>query len=97
MSEPRNRHVAPDPAWILPLSPLAGVGVVMPSCTDRSDVLAVPIRTGQGLRIGGEAALCFRCGPSGSVYHSGDGYSIWRTCGAWPIGCHPSPATIRRT
>jgi hypothetical protein len=74
--EARNRHVAPDPAWILPLTPPPGVGVVMPSCTDRTDVLAVPIRTGQGLRIGGEASLCWRCGPSGSVYHPDDGYSM---------------------
>jgi len=72
----RNRHVAPDPAWILPLTPPAGVGVVTPSCTDRTDVLAVPIRTGQGLRIGGEASLCWRCGPGGSVYHPDDGYSM---------------------
>ena len=74
--EPRNRHVAPDPAWILPLTPPPGVGVVMPSCTDRTDVLTVPIRTGQGLRIGGEASLCWRCGPSGSVNHPDDGYSM---------------------
>jgi len=74
--EARNRHVAPDPAWILPLTPPPGVGVVMPSCTDRTDVLAVPIRTGQGLRIGGEASLCWRCGPSGSVYHPDAGYSM---------------------
>lgn len=76
MTESRNRHVRPDPAWILPLTPPAGVGVVTPSCTDRTDVLAVPIRTGQGLRIGGEASLCWRCGPAGSVYHPDDGYSM---------------------
>jgi len=74
--EARNRHVALDPAWILPLTPPPGVGIVTPSCTDRTDVLAVPIRTGQGLRIGGEANLCFRCGPGGSVYHPGAGYSM---------------------
>ena len=74
--EARNRHVAPDPAWILPLTPPPGVGIVTPSCTDRTDVLAVPIRTGQGLRIGGEASLCWRCGPGGSVYHPDAGYSM---------------------
>jgi hypothetical protein len=72
----RNRHVAPDPTWILPLTPPPGVGVVTPSCIDRTDVLAVPIRTGQGLRIGGEASLCWRCGPGGSVYHPDAGYSM---------------------
>jgi hypothetical protein len=74
--EARNRHVAPDAAWILPLTPPPGVGIVTPSCTDRTDVLAVPIRTGQGLRIGGEASLCWRCGPGGSVYHPDAGYSM---------------------
>jgi hypothetical protein len=74
--EARNRHVAPDPAWILPLTPPPGVGIVTPSCTDRTDVLAVPIRTGRGLRIGGEASLCWRCGPGGSVYHPDAGYSM---------------------
>ena len=75
-SEARNRHESPDPAWILPLTPPPGVGIVTPSCTDRTDVLAVPIRTGQGLRIGGEASLCWHCGPGGSVYHPDDGYSM---------------------
>ena len=72
----RNRHVSPDPAWILPLTPPPGVGIVTPSCIDRTDVLAVPIRTGQGLRIGGSASLCWRCGPGGSVYHPDAGYSM---------------------
>jgi hypothetical protein len=72
----RNRRVSPDPAWILPLTPPPGVGIVTPSCIDRTDVLAVPIRTGQGLRIGGEASLCWRCGPGGSVYHPDAGYSM---------------------
>ena len=72
----RNRRVSPDPAWILPLTPPPGVGIVTPSCSDRTDVLAVPIRTGQGLRIGGEASLCWRCGPGGSVYHPDAGYSM---------------------
>ena len=74
--EARNRRVALDPAWILPLTPPPGVGIVTPSCTDRTDVLAVPIRTGQGLRIGGEASLCRRCGPRGSVYHPDAGHSM---------------------
>lgn len=74
--EARNRRAAPDPAWILPLTPPPGVGIVTPSCTDRTDVLAVPIRTGQGLRIGGEASLCWRCGPGGSVYHPDEGHSM---------------------
>ena len=72
----RNRHAEPDPAWILPLTPPPGVGVVTPSCTDRTDLLAGPIRTGQGLRIGGAASLCWHCGPGGSVYHPDDGYSM---------------------
>ena len=36
----------------------------------------MPIRTGQGLRIGGEASLCWHCGPGGSVYHPDEGYSM---------------------
>ena len=44
-------------------------GIILPSCTDRSDMLVVPIRVGVGMRVGGEAILCFKCGPDGSVYH----------------------------
>jgi hypothetical protein len=69
VNELRNRHVAPDPDWLLPIVPPAGVGVVTPSCGDRNGLFCIPIRAGVGLRIGGEAQLCFRCGPEGSVYH----------------------------
>jgi hypothetical protein len=74
--EARNRTEPVDPAWHLPIVPPEGIGVVIPSCTDRSDLLAIPIRSGVGMRIGGEADLCFRCGPEGSVYHPGDGVSM---------------------
>ena len=73
---PRNRRIAPEPGWHLPIDPPAGVGVVLPGCDDRSDLLTVPIRSGVGLRIAGEARLCFRCGPGGSVYHPDEAYSL---------------------
>jgi hypothetical protein len=73
---PRNRRIRPEPGWRLPIAPPTGVGVVIPSCEDRTDLLTMPIRSRQGLRIGGEADLCFRCGPEGSVYHPGDGFSM---------------------
>ncbi len=69
MSDLRNRHEEPDADWLLPVTPPEGVGIVTPGCRDRSDPLAIPVRVGVGLRIGGEADLCFRCGPDGSVYH----------------------------
>lgn len=69
MTDLRNRHEDPDADWLLPITPPEGVGIVTPGCRDRSDALAIPVRVGVGLRIGGEAALCFRCGPDGSVYH----------------------------
>lgn len=69
MNNLRNRHLAPEPHWHLPIVPPAGMGVVVPGCEDRSDVLTFPVRVGVGLRIGGEASLCLRCGPEGSVYH----------------------------
>ena len=65
----RNRAVAPEKGWLLPIVPPAGVGVATPTCEDRSDVVTFPIRVGEGLRVGGEGALCLRCGPEGSVYH----------------------------
>ncbi len=73
---PRNRRIRPEPGWRLPITPPAGVGVVIPSCDDHSDVLTVPVRSGVGLRIGGEARLCFRCGPDGSVYHPDGEYTV---------------------
>jgi hypothetical protein len=69
MSDLRNRHETPEPDWLLPITPPDGVGIVTPGCRDRSDALAIPVRVGVGLRIGGEADLCLRCGPDGSVYH----------------------------
>jgi hypothetical protein len=65
----RNRKVAPEKGWLLPIVPPAGIGVATPTCEDRSDVATFPIRVGEGLRVGGEGALCLRCGPEGSVYH----------------------------
>jgi len=42
---PRNRRIRPEPGWRLPITPPAGVGVVIPSCEDRTDLLTVPIRS----------------------------------------------------
>ena len=61
----------------MPIKPPDGeTGIILASCTDRSGMLVVPIRVGVGLRVGGEADLCFRCGPDGSVYHPADGYTM---------------------
>jgi hypothetical protein len=65
----RNRQVAPEATWRLPLVAPLGLGVVTPACEDRSEIFPVPLRTAIGLRIGGEINLCFACGPEGSVYH----------------------------
>jgi hypothetical protein len=73
-SELRNRTITPEDGWRLPAAgivPPGGVGIVTPSCQDRTQY-AIPIRAGVGLRIGGEARLCFECGPEGSVYHPAD-------------------------
>lgn len=75
MSDLRNRSIEPDPDWLLPIVSPEGVGVVTPSCTDRTGMFCIPYRSGVGLRIGGEANLCFSCGPEGSVYHPAS-YSI---------------------
>lgn len=69
MSNLRNRVIAPVPDWHLPIVPPMGIGVATPGCNDRSDIATFPARVGVGLRVGGEAALCHRCGPEGSVYH----------------------------
>lgn len=69
MSNLRNRVIAPVPNWHLPIVPPTGIGVATPGCNDRSDIATFPVRVGVGLRIGGEASLCHRCGPEGSVYH----------------------------
>jgi len=71
MDELRNRHLKPDPDWLFPVVPPVGCGVIIPSCTERSDLLVVPARVGVGLRLGGEANICFHCGPEGGVYHPG--------------------------
>lgn len=44
-------------------------GRVVPSCTDHTEWIVVSREVGVGLRIGGEANLCFDCGPDGGVYH----------------------------
>lgn len=69
MPDLADRHAAPKHGWRMPIFPPEGIGIVLPGCTDRSDILVIPVRVGEGLRIGSEATLCFRCGPGGSVYH----------------------------
>lgn len=51
-------------------------GVVTPSCSDHSETIVVEREVGVGLRIGGEAHLCFTCGPNGGHYHPADGQDI---------------------
>lgn len=70
-----NRRVAPARDYRIPILPPDGVGIVTPSCKDRT-LYAIPIHAGIGLRIGGEARLCFGCGPHGSVYHPEKGYAL---------------------
>lgn len=64
----RNRSIGPEDGWRVPLVAPDGVAIVTPSCRDRTRY-AITARAGIGLRIGGEARLCFECGPSGGVYH----------------------------
>jgi hypothetical protein len=56
--------------------PPAGIGVITPSCADRSEKFSVPVRVGEGLRVAGKVSLCFVCGPEGSVFHPENGVSI---------------------
>ena len=51
-------------------------GTITPSCVDKSRTEVVPQHVGIGLRIGGEAVLCFTCGPDGGHYHPGEGESM---------------------
>lgn len=44
-------------------------GVVLPTCGDWDGALEIHNMTGRSLRIGGDIALCFDCGPGGGVYH----------------------------
>lgn len=45
-------------------------GFVLPACGDGPEFgLAIHHLTGISLRVGGEVALCFDCGPDGGVYH----------------------------
>lgn len=44
-------------------------GIVTPSCEDHTSWISVQREIGVGLRIGGEANLCFQCGPEGGHYH----------------------------
>lgn len=44
-------------------------GYVSPSCVSRVGAFVVNHEIGVGLRIGGEANLCFQCGPEGGHYH----------------------------
>lgn len=66
MTHIANRAEAPN--WRLPLDP-DGFGIVTPGCGDRTRMLFVDFDHGRALRIGGEASLCFACGPEGGVYH----------------------------
>lgn len=47
-------------------------GLVMRACRDVDGAFEVHNETGRSLRIGGEAYLCFDCGPDGGVYHPED-------------------------
>jgi hypothetical protein len=76
MVELRNRTIFAEDGWRLPLVPPDGIGIVVRSCRDRGVKMPVPARVGIGLRIGGEASLCFECGPDGGVYHPADGLSM---------------------
>lgn len=51
-------------------------GVITPACHDRTRTEVVSHRVGVGLRIGGEASLCFTCGPDGGHYHPSEGESM---------------------
>lgn len=55
----------------LPVTPPEGVGVIYPSCDDRSSRIVLPIRAGTAFGKTGEANLCLVCGPGGAVYHPG--------------------------
>lgn len=70
----RNRQELPDRDWRLPLEADHEHGIVTRGCWDRLPRL-ISYKAGVGLRIGGEAFLCFRCGPDGGVYHP-DGHTI---------------------
>lgn len=64
-----DRVVRPDPDYRLPLEADGEHGVLTPSCDERGPVHVISYWAGVGLRIGGEARLCFTCGPDGGVYH----------------------------
>lgn len=51
-------------------------GVITPACHDRTRTEVVSRHVGIGLRIGGEASLCFDCGPDGGHYHPSEGESM---------------------
>lgn len=51
-------------------------GILTPACNDRSRTETVTKRAGIGLRIGGEASLCFACGPDGGHYHPSEGETM---------------------
>jgi hypothetical protein len=53
-----------------------GTGILTPSCSEQDERHYLLRRVGVGLRVGGEAALCFACGPQGGVYHPADGYTL---------------------
>jgi len=87
----KNRTAPVDPAWRLPLQADEHIGVVTPSCEQRGPVHVIPARAGIGLRIGGEASLCFTCGPDGGVYHPSsnvpdNGADFDPEAGTWQYG-----------
>lgn len=51
-------------------------GVITPACEDRTRTEVVSRDVGVGLRIGGEAGLCFTCGPDGGHYHPAEGETM---------------------
>ena len=51
-------------------------GIISPSCVSRNGAFVVNHEIGVGLRIGGEASLCFVCGPEGGHYHPADGQTM---------------------
>lgn len=69
MTRERNRYAAPEEGWRLPIIPPPGTGIVTPACEDRGTRYPVTRHVGRMLRIGGDAHLCFGCGPEGGVYH----------------------------
>jgi len=92
-----NRHVSPDETYRLPIVPAPGTGVVTPSCEDRDERYPVARHVGRMLRIGGEARLCFDCGPDGGVYHPATYVAEQYEDGTWTTPHTYTMADVRTT